>query len=215
MKYQSAIVVDTSPLLNVIASGQPGQILAGVRSQVVVAEVTIREVRRNPRSGFNAGPLLDEMIARDLLTPIEFDNVAMELFFELVSGEYHTAIGDGEAGAIAVAIANALPVVLDDQKAARAAKKSAAHLQIISSIDLFIAAQSQGTLPCAALSDALYDALVYARMRVPSANIKWVREVLGDERFLQCPSIAQRFRASTTATSEVQSRETARRIQRS
>jgi hypothetical protein len=45
-----------------------------------------------------------------------------------------------------------------------------------------------------ATSDAVFNALRFARMRVPSSALKWVTELIGPERAAMCECLPRAFR---------------------
>jgi predicted nucleic acid-binding protein len=117
---------------------------------------------------------------------------ALNVFIDLVGADPRYGLGDGEAATIALADSLSVAAVLDDRKASRVAGERFAHLTVYSTLDLLSRPQVVDALGMTRLAEAVFDALRYARMRVPHRFDGWVRELIGPERAAQCPSLKRR-----------------------
>ncbi|HSK01344.1 MAG TPA: hypothetical protein VK932_08890 [Kofleriaceae bacterium] len=183
-------VLDASVLINLLGCGAADRVLAALPGRRVVADVTSRELLRHPLDPARAGNPLEPLVEAGLLERVELHTAAMQTFRALVGAEPPDDLGDGEAAAIALAQELSLAVALDDTKARRIARGRFPELQISSSVDLFASPPVAAALGDG-LGDAVFSALVHARMRVLPENEAWVLLLLGD-RAAECPSLRRR-----------------------
>jgi hypothetical protein len=116
------------------------------------------------------------------------------LFTSLVIGPAADTLDDGEAATIAYAAECGIRPVMDERKARRICAQRFAQLQLLSSVDLFIATGVEAALGRFALSNAMFRALQTARMRVLPHHIDWVVALIGVERAALCPSLPRAAR---------------------
>lgn len=107
------MVLDTSALINLLASGALKPILTSFPVKKLIVAQVYREMKRNPIDNSDCSELLNELVATNLLEKVSIneDIQALELFLEL-SAE----MDDGEAAVMAYALThpNCL-VVLDNR----------------------------------------------------------------------------------------------------
>ncbi|HWO25413.1 MAG TPA: hypothetical protein VNO30_42020 [Kofleriaceae bacterium] len=186
------IVLDASIVINVLGCGAAASVLQAIPGMCLVPDVTSREIFRDPLApGGGANPL-DPLVAAGLIERVGLTPATMETFIELVGAAPPNDLGDGEAAAIALARERGLPIALDDTKARRIVRERFHGLPLRSSVDLF-ALPSVAVALGDALADAVFSALIHARMRVLPENDAWVRLLLG-ERAELCPSLKKRKR---------------------
>lgn len=187
-------VLDASVLINLLGCGAADRVLAALPGRRVVAEVTSRELLRHPldpqRAGNPLEPLFEAGLLERIEERIELRGATLQTFRALVGAEPPDDLGDGEAAAIALAKELSLAVALDDTKARRIVRARFPELPISSSVDLFASPPVAAALG-GGLGDAVFSALVHARMRVLPENEAWVLLLLGD-RAAQCPSLRRR-----------------------
>jgi predicted nucleic acid-binding protein len=188
------IVLDASPLINLIGSGYPAPLLRALRRHVIIADITLREIVRSPRTGGDLLAVIDSLKAENLIAVTELKSSELDLFVELVSSPADAALGDGEAAALALALNRAHAMILDDGKAKRLAKLRDPQLQIGSSLDLFRVARNQSGLSSQEFAAAVYEALQFARMRVSSEDVRWVADIIGVDRLSACSSVRRHLR---------------------
>jgi hypothetical protein len=115
---------------------------------------------------------------------------ALPRLLELTGAEPPDDLDDGEAAALAAGEAFGLAVALDETKGRRVAKSRLPEVPLLSSGALF-ADPDVGAALGPELGDALFSALVHARMRVLPEHEAWVRRLLGP-RAAECPSLRKR-----------------------
>jgi hypothetical protein len=186
----NGIVLDASVVINVLGCGAAARVLGAIPGRRVIADVTSREILRDPLVPGGRPDPLDSLVAAGLIERVGLLPATMEMFIELVGAEPPNDLGDGEAAAIALASALRLPIALDDTKARRIVRDEFQGIRMQSSVDLF-ALPSVAAALGDALADAVFSALIHARMRVLPENEAWVRLLLGD-RVDECPSLKKR-----------------------
>ena len=112
-------------------------------------------------------------------------------FLELTGAEPPDDLDDGEAAALAVGETLSLPVALDEAKGRRVARERLPDVRLLSSAEIFAMPEVAVALG-AQLVEAMFSALVNARMRVLPDHEEWVRGLLGEARVAQCPSLRRR-----------------------
>jgi hypothetical protein len=187
----SGVVLDTSVMLNILGSGQAESVLAALQARRIVVAVTSREVIRHPLESRPSGDPLAPLIGAGLLEKIPLPGPALVRFVELTGADEPDDLDDGEAAALAAGEALAFPVAIDERKGRRVAAARLPTVTLLSSGAIFAHPAVGATLgPC--LADAVFSALVNARMRILPEHELWVHALLGPERVAQCPSLRRR-----------------------
>jgi hypothetical protein len=187
----SGAVFDASVVLNILGSGREETILRAVPGRRVVVEVTSRDIRRHPLAPKNTDDPLAPLIAAELLERISLPDVALPRFIELTGANPPDDLDDGEAAALAAGETLALSVALDEAKGRRVARARLPNVKLLSSAEIFAMPEVQGALG-SELVDALFSALLNARMRVLPDQEDGVRALLGPDRVMQCASLRRR-----------------------
>jgi len=185
-------VLDASVIINLLGSGLPDRILTAVPGSRLVVENTSREVMRHPLDRSSRADPVEPLIRAGLLEQVSLTAESLVTFMGLVGAESPNDLGDGESAAIAMAHHLQLAVALDDQKARRIAREKFPTLRVVSSVDLFALPEVAAALGND-LADALFSALINARMRVLPENEAWVLLLLWD-RAAEAPSLRRRGR---------------------
>jgi len=180
----SAIVLDASVLINILGSGSPADLLAAIGHQLIIPEPTLAEVSFDPSAKQPAAARTVELIEAGLLTAVPILGEAARLF-SLLAAE----MGDGEAAAVAYAIETEAFVAIDDRKARRVALPLIRKEPAFFTLDLLLSDQVVSTCGKAFALDAVFQALVNARMRVPHQYRAALVRLLGPEKAEQCPSL--------------------------
>jgi len=168
------------------------QILVALGGPSVVKETTLSEVLVDPQDGGSATAAINALILSGSLVRERMDDEGLAIFIDLVGAEPPDDLGDGEAATLAHALRRSATAVIDERKASRIARSQFRNLKICSSLDIFACSRVAQVLGADALSDALFNAVKYARMRVPFEYDDWVRELLGPERIAECRSLRAR-----------------------
>jgi predicted nucleic acid-binding protein len=183
-------VLDASVVINLLGSGVADRVLTALDGRRVVPDVTSGEVLRHPLTSSGRGDHLEPYIRAGLVERVELLPTALATFMRLVGAESPDDLGDGESAAIALAQELGLSIALDDTKARRIVREQFSLLQMVTTVELF-ALPSVAAALGADLADAVFSALVNARMRVTIENEPWVLLLLGD-RASSCASLKKR-----------------------
>jgi hypothetical protein len=131
------------------------------------------------------------LIAAGLLERVPLPEGALVRFLELTGADPPDDLDDGEAAALAAGETLSLAVAVDEAKGRRVARERLPDVGLLSSAEIF--AMPEVTVALGAqLVEAMFSALVNARMRVLPEHEAWVRGLLGDARVTQCPSLRRR-----------------------
>jgi predicted nucleic acid-binding protein len=110
-------------------------------------------------------------------------------FEALVVGAAADTLDDGEAATIAYALEIGATPIIDERKAHRICNERFPSFALASTVDLLAHASIEAELGREALTDAVLQALLNARMRVLPHRIKWVVDLIGHSRACECPSL--------------------------
>jgi hypothetical protein len=185
------VVLDTSVVLNLLGSGRAERILGSLRGRRLVVAVTSREIVRHPLAPNATTDPLEPLIVAGVVERPPLPSGALSRFLELTGAEPPDDLDDGEAASLAAGEALGLAVALDETKGRRVAKERLPGVRLLSSGAIF-ADPAVGAALGAELAEAVFSALVHARMRVLSEHDAWVRRLLGAARVGQCPSLRRR-----------------------
>lgn len=187
-------IADASVLINLAATDHCADIVMALDSPIAVVDVVVRELERGAANGHQAFANIEPLIRTGYIRVISLEPNDENLFLSLVAGDTADTLDDGEAATLVAAIRREGIALIDERKATTIAQRRFPSLILRSTTDLLF-----DTLPYAGdttgpLADALFSALVFARMRVPAHWHDRVVEVLGPERAQQCKSLPSRLR---------------------
>lgn len=186
------LVLDASTGINLVATGRFSEIIVGLGRTVYISRSAYEECAVNPRTGEKDAELLLSFVEREQLSLEHLKDAEAELWLDLMEADPPDDLGDGESATIALAAMRALYAVLDDRKAIRVARARFPSIQIVSTVELLREPGVEECLGIAGVGDAVFDALRFARMRVPPEHEDWVRNLIGAERASLCRSLKRR-----------------------
>jgi hypothetical protein len=177
----SALFLDASAVINLVASNQMEEILLALACPILIEETVCGEFKRNPRDGSSSKGVIEALVARSRLTVVKMSDVQFEMFLRLTGCPPPDDLGDGEAATLACAD-GAGAAIIDEKKAMRIAVRDFSKMSVYSSLDLICSETVSNRLGRSGVSDAVYEALKVARMRVPHHWRNWIRDLLGQDR---------------------------------
>lgn len=194
------VVVDTSVVINLNATGCAEAILRSLPNRCVVVEDVVLELQIGRQTGRGDADALAVLIEQHLVEHARLGDVGMSHFSSLVSGPAAETLDDGEAATIACAIERGAVALVDERKAIRICAERFPNLSVGCTVDVLAqhhvqAARGPG------LADAVFNALDRGRMRVPDQHGQWVVDLIGKERAAGCRSLPKRFRAESPTRS--------------
>lgn len=177
------LVLDTSVLINIFASGFPDDVLGAIPNVFLVPDTVAREIRREPEEL----ALLDKLFELENVVSTSMASSEEVIFTTLVTGS--GSLDDGEAATIAIAIGRDGTPVIDERKGRRVFEGLRAKTAPYWSLDLLHHDQVVRTLGVTRSTDAVYNALRDGRMRICETQCDRVVTLIGAERALHCTSL--------------------------
>ena len=189
------VVVDTSVVINLNATGCAEAILRSLPNRCVVVEDVLLELQIGRQTGRGDADALAVLIEQHLVEHARLGGVGMSHFSSLVSGSAAETLDDGEAATIACAMERVAVALVDERKAIRICAERFPNLAVGCTVDVLAQHHVQAALG-PGLADAVFNALDRGRMRVPENYGRWVVNLIGKERAAECRSLPRRFRAA-------------------
>jgi predicted nucleic acid-binding protein len=198
----SELVLDSSVVINLLATGHAAPILKALAMPVVLTDNVLREVELGSSNGRQEVGFLQEMIAAQVLAIRELEGQALETFFALVSGSASESLGDGEAATLALAHARGCSAAIDEKKATRLATERFASTRLVTTVDILAHDGVRAGLGDARLAEAAFQALRLARMQVREQQFDWIARLIGPQNVEACSSLKRlaRRRLATSAS---------------
>ncbi len=184
----SSLIVDTSVAINLNATQFSEQIIKAFDIPFLMTDIAYGELS----SGYNDVNLINDLAGKDLLKIVPLCSAGEEVFLSLVSGQASKTLDDGEAATIAFSHITNSMVAIDEKKATSLCKEDYPSLDVVSMIDILSHPNVLDSLGEKNLSEAVYNALRTARMRVPLDQVEWVLKVVGSDKASECPSLPRK-----------------------
>lgn len=192
---QVPLVADTSTVINLIATGCSPSILTAVPNRMVVVDVIAGELDTGRPRGRRDADRLQDLAAAGHVEIVSLGDLGWQYFEGLVAGPAVETIDDGEAATIAYAVEHDATAVLDETKATRLCGVRFPKLRLMSTVDILLHPEVRRALGEEALSDAVFRALLDARMRVFSHHLAEVIRLIRPDRAALCQSLPRGFRS--------------------
>lgn len=177
-----SLVLDASVVINLLGTGQPAEVLAGLQQRCLVEQKTMQEVKRHPIPGFKLEERLGELFGDGLLEVVRMTEAEYETFIQLVHAPLGVRLGDGESAAIAIA-SRCEAIVLDDRRARTRVGLIAPSLATASTLRLVLtSAYRQGWAERKA-AELVSLARLHARMAVPREDALLLSTLMGHHNF--------------------------------
>lgn len=188
------LVIDTSIVINLNATGYAREILDVLPHCAVVTDVVVGELEHGRSKGRGDAAMLAGLVKAGVLTIASLGEIALPHFESLVIGASAETLDDGEAATIAYAIDTRACAVIDERKATRLCSERFPHVKLGNTLDLLSHQSVQQALGLPHLADALHNALLSARMRVPPHHMDWVVTLIGSDRAAACRCLPEAVR---------------------
>lgn len=188
------LVLDTSSVINLNATGCARDVLDALPYRVVVVDAVVGELEYGKSKGRSDAQMLTELAKDGVVTLASLGAVGLLHFETLVVGASADTLDDGEAATIAYAIETGACAIIDERKATRLCSTRFQDIKIGCTLDLLSHVAVRQKLGLPRLADAVYEALFSARMRVPSSRMGWVVNLIGNERAAMCRCLPESVR---------------------
>lgn len=191
------LVADASVIINLNATGRAAEIIKAFQNPVMVAENTCVELQAGAQRGHNDHHQLTELVEAGLVKVASLGISGAGVYESLVNGSTAHTLDDGEAATIAYADENGCVALIDERKARTLCSASFPRLVIASTAELLMHDVVTKALGAQGRIDALMNALMNARMRVPAEHLPQLRTIIGAERAASCLSLPKHIRRSS------------------
>ena len=194
LESSKVLVLDTSAVININATGSAADILNALPNDVMVTQQVADELYEGSMQGHDDWSKLCTLQEDGIITTKDLVGKELAVFKSLIDGTACETIGDGEASSIAKATLSGGIVVLDDRKAIRIAQSRFSTLSTIPTIEILLNSRIEQELGRKKQGDAVYSALRKARMSLPPEYETPVLDLIGRERAATCPSLSRKAR---------------------
>ncbi len=174
---RGVVILDASVLINLLGSGEPVAVLAGLGERCLMEQRTLREVRRHPIPGLDYVEPLRLLMSSGILEEVRMNEAEYEIYVAFVSGPLGTRLDDGESAALAVA-GRGSSLVLDERKARRRAGSSMNGATVVSTLQLMLTSGYRQGWSAERLRNLVLSARQHARMGVPKEDSALLGELL-------------------------------------
>jgi len=183
------LVLDTSVILNLLGSGRPRFLLTHVPYRVTAPAQVIEEIRKEPEIAVAKDASLFDILESGLIKVVEPNDDAEQLAIALAGAPSPDDLDDGEAYAIAYAVALGATIGIDERKGRRVISEQWPNLNCLFTIEIMETAAMRAQLADEDWAEVVFSALRYARMRVPSDKRADIVKLIGKDRARTCPSL--------------------------
>ena len=186
---EAPMLADTSVVINLDATGCFGRILDALPNRLQVSEIVEHEVRLGEIDGAREKSGILEIIACGQVDVVGLAGEGLRRFRSLTSGRAVETLGDGEAATIACALELGAIALIDERKGLRISAEKFPSLVTATTLDTLAHPRVQAGLGVERLTEAVFNALTRARMRVPQQYYRWVVDLIGADNARKCNSL--------------------------
>lgn len=183
------LVLDASVAINLNATGCCVRILDAIPNPVVILDIVSRELEAGRAKGRTDADVVAALVASGR---VEIASLCAECegnFLAMVCGSGSATLDDGEAATIAWAVAHGSTPIIDEKKGLSICQDRFPSVQAATTTDIFAQNRVLAELGRGDLGDAIFNALIAARMRVQERHIPWVIDMIGSSRAQLCHSL--------------------------
>lgn len=189
----SEIVLDTSAIVNLNATGYAKTILSSLSHQVLVPYPVITELKRGRAKGHDDAHDMFSLLKVGAALPVRMDQQERSTFIKLVGGHTSVSLGDGEAATLSLSENGKRWACIDEKKARRISNQSSSN-RLISTLDLLLTDEVERALTKLELENAILNALEVSLMNVQPNHIAWIVSIIPKDRLKKCVSLPSRYR---------------------
>lgn len=190
------LVLDASVAINLNATGNGIRILDAIPNPVVLLDSVSRELEAGRARGRSDAELVSTLVAAGSAEIVSLCGECEGNFLAMVCGSGSATLDDGEAATIAWAVAHGGIPIIDERKGLAICQERFPSVHAKTTTDIFSHDRVLAELGRDKLGDAIFNALIGARMRVQDRYIPWVIDMIGPARAQLCHSLPQSARHS-------------------
>lgn len=183
------LVLDASVAINLNATGSCVRILDAIPNPVVMLDIVSRELEAGRAKGRTDADVVAALVASGRVAIASLCAECEGNFLAMVCGNGSTTLDDGEAATIAWAVAHGSTPIIDEKKGLSICQDRFPSVQAATTTDIFAHDRVLAELGRDDLGDAIFNALIAARMRVQERHIPWVIDMIGSSRAQLCHSL--------------------------
>lgn len=192
--HGTSLILDTSVVINLHASGHGVEVLAALPFHLATPGIVSDELDRQSSKSSGERDFLAQACTLGLIERIEMTDDEYQMFTQLVV--VAPSLDDGEAATIAIARSREFVPVIDERKGRARALSLINQGPPAWSLNLIRHPTVVSTLGEHIATEALYNALHLGRMRIATDHVDQVISVIGLEQARKCtclPSYKERF----------------------
>lgn len=187
-----SLVADASVIINLNATQRAAAIIQSMRIPVIITDNAWLELEAGRCCGHDDANHLQELIESGLIQRSSLDVNAREVYRSLIDGRTAYTLDDGEAATIGYAVDCGGVALIDERKARRLCARSFPQLKIASTVEVLLHDLVLESLGTQGRIDAIVNALMGARMRVPPEHVGVIKELIGVDTAQACSSLPQK-----------------------
>ena len=187
------IVLDTSTIINLNATGFAEEILTALPHRFLVPLPVVTELESGRAKGYTDATDMFALMDRDIIEPIRMTNEERLAFIGFVSGNAAQSPGDGEAATLALTETGQRWACIDEKKARYLCRRLPAS-KLISTLDIILHKSVVSRLSEFEIVSCVGAALEVAYMNVQAEHLEWVLTIIPQERLNRCLSLPKRYR---------------------
>lgn len=189
------LVFDASALINILSTNHSAAIFKHIKTNNFVETLVIREITRNSHSKAR-DVVIRNLLDNNHLKIVDMSQEETSHFIHLISAPFPDALDDGEAATLAIAKHRNCTAIIDEKKAMRIANTTTPPMSTKSTLDILKWASQEKHLNPSQTSEAILNALITAKMRVPLNFEEWITSILNADDLIRCTSLRKELRDS-------------------
>ena len=190
----SPLVVDTSVVINLIATGVASSIIEALPQPLIAVDVVPSELEIGRARGRTDLERFNELVKGGIIEIVSLGDLGVQHFESLVIGSAAETLDDGEAATIACAIEQSGVAYIDERKAWRICSERYQDLKVGCTVDLLTHADVRARLTDETVAGAIFNTLQGGRMSVLSTHLSAVISLIGADRAALCESLPRSIR---------------------
>ncbi len=183
------LVLDASVAINLNATGSCVRILDAIPNPVVILDIVSRELEAGRAKGRTDADVVAALVASGRAEIASLCAECEGNFLAMVCGSGSATLDDGEAATIAWAVAHGSTPIIDEKKGLSICQDRFPSVQAATTTDILTHDRVLAELGRDGLGDAVFNALIAARMRVQERHIPWIIDMIGSSRAQLCHSL--------------------------
>lgn len=188
------LVLDASVAINLNATDSCVRILDAIPNPVVILDIVSRELEAGRAKGRTDADVVASLVASGRAEIASLCAECEGNFLAMVCGSGSATLDDGEAATIAWAVSHGSTPIIDEKKGLSICQDRFPSVQAATTTDILAHDRVLAELGRDDLGDAIFNALIAARMRVQERHIPWVIDMIGSSRAQLCHSIPLHIR---------------------